>query len=167
MNNIEKMQLTLDLAKKAMDLGECPIAAIVFLDDEIVAESHTKEFSEKRLLVHAELNALTEADQKGYSYEDRRKMQLFTNLEPCIMCMGAAMSFFHRQNLLRAGIPTDGGAQMIRGWTPKDDSFPLYDVPEMEGGILRNESKELFRAFSETCASDGMRLFAKSLSLLE
>jgi hypothetical protein len=105
MNNIEKMQLTLDLAKKAMDLGECPIAAIVFLDDEIVAESHTKEFSEKRLLVHAELNALTEADQKGYSYEDRKKNAALLEFGTLHHVHGRRHVFFHRQNLLRAGIP--------------------------------------------------------------
>lgn len=38
----DKMSLTLKLAEEAMNSGECPIAAIVFLDDEIVAQSYTK-----------------------------------------------------------------------------------------------------------------------------
>lgn len=55
MTATEKMRRTLDLAREAMGAGECPIAAIVFLEDEMIAKSHTKEFSERRLLVHAEL----------------------------------------------------------------------------------------------------------------
>jgi tRNA(adenine34) deaminase len=76
------MRMTLDLAREAMAMGECLIAAIVFLDDEIIAKGYTKEFSERRLLVHAELNALIDADLKRYPFEDRKRMRLFTNLEP-------------------------------------------------------------------------------------
>jgi tRNA(Arg) A34 adenosine deaminase TadA len=45
----EKMRLTLQLAEEAMSNGECPIAAAVFLDDEMIAGSFTKEFRKDAL----------------------------------------------------------------------------------------------------------------------
>jgi 8-oxo-dGTP diphosphatase len=162
----EKMARTLKLAEEAMQNGECPIAAIVYLDDEIVAQGYTKEFSEKRLLVHAELNALIEADLKRYSYLDRTRMQLFTNLEPCLMCMGAAMSSFIGEVWYALESPSDGAAALIRQWTPQDDGFASYKAPAITGGILREESKALFKRFAESCPPGGLKDFAESLAKL-
>lgn len=162
----EKMQLTLELAKKAMALGECPIGAIVFLDDQIIAENYTKEFSERRLLVHAELNALIEADQGRFSFDERKRMQLFTNLEPCMMCMGAAMSFFLGEIYYALESPSDGAVGLAREWNPQSDDFSAYRLPKITGGILRKESQSLFGEYAELCPPGGLREFALSLSRL-
>lgn len=90
MDNNKKMALTLELGKVTLADGEMPISAIVFLEDRIIAKAYTTESKEKRYLVHAELKALIEADKQGYSIIERKKMQLFTTLEPCLMCYGAA-----------------------------------------------------------------------------
>ncbi len=74
---------------------------MIFLDDIVVSENYTREYAERRLLVHAELNALMDADRMQYSIGQRRRMQLFTNLEPCLMCMGAAMSFCVERSFMR------------------------------------------------------------------
>lgn len=162
----EKMQLTLEVAKKAMALGECPIAAIVFLDDEIIAENYTKEFSERRLLVHAELNVLIDADMKRYSFEERKRMQLFTNLEPCMMCMGAAMSFFIGEIYYALESPSDGAALLAQTWNPQSDDFAAYRLPKITGGILRKESQALFGEFADQCPPGGLRDFALSMTKL-
>ena len=162
----QKMQRTLRLAEEAMNSNECPIAAIVFLDDEIIAESYTKEFSERRFLVHAELNALMEADLKRYSFRDRTRMQLFTNLEPCLMCMGAAMSSFVGEIYYALESPIDGAVEITQKWNPQSDDFASYRVPKIFGGLLRQESQELFKRFAEKCEPGGLKIFAESLSKL-
>lgn len=161
-----KMQLTLDLAKEAMTLGECPIAAIVFLDDDIIAQNYTKEFSERRLLVHAELNALLDADLKRYSFEERKGMQLFTNLEPCMMCLGAAMSSFIGEVYYALESPSDGAVEIARTWNPKSDDFAAYRLPKIKGGILRKESQALFAAFADQCPPGGLKDFVLSMTKL-
>jgi tRNA(adenine34) deaminase len=88
----EKMSLAVEHARVALQNSEMPIAAIVFLDNKVVAKAYTTEKMEKRYLVHAELNALIDADKRGYAISERKKMQLFTTLEPCLMCFGAAKS---------------------------------------------------------------------------
>ena len=160
----EKMRLTLDLAVEAMDNGECPIAAIVFLNDEIVAKSYTKEFAEKRLLVHAELNALIEVDKNQYTYQDRTNMQLFTNLEPCMMCMGAAMSCSIGEIYYALESPSDGAVHLVQDWDSGSDYFTTYKVPKITGGILREESKTLFKQFASICENNGLKLFAQELA---
>jgi tRNA(adenine34) deaminase len=162
----DKMSLTLKLAEEAMQSGECPIAAIAFLDDEIVAQSYTKEFSEKRLLVHAELNALLEADLKRYPYADRTRMELFTNLEPCLMCMGAAMSSFVGAIYYALESPSDGAVAITQQWDPQSTDFAAYRVPVIQGGILRRESQALFKRFAEQCPPGGLKAFAEGLAAL-
>jgi tRNA(adenine34) deaminase len=166
MDMSEKMRRTLELAREAMAAGECPIAAIIFLDDSIIAESYTKEFSERRLLVHAEMNALLDADLKRYSFEDRKRMQLFTNLEPCMMCLGAAMSSFVGEVFYALESPSDGAVQMAQEWDPQSEDYAAYRLPKITGGILREESQALFSEFAEKCPPGGLRDFALSLTRL-
>ena len=160
----DKMKLTLKLADEAMAKGECPIAAAVFLDDEMIAGSYTKEFSERRFLVHAELNALIEADMKRYSYPERMRIQLFTNLEPCMMCMGAAMSSFIGEVYYALESPSDGAVKLAQEWNPQSQDFASYRVPRVQGGILREESKTLFKRFADKCQPGGMKDFAQGLA---
>jgi tRNA(adenine34) deaminase len=164
MNTSEKMRLTLQLAEEAMNGGECPIAAIVFLDDEIISSGFTKEFSEKRLLVHAELNALIDADMKRYPYPERTRMQLFTNLEPCMMCMGAAMSSYVGEIYYALESPADGAVELAQRWDPQSEDLATYKVPAVYGGILREESKALFKRFADKCEPGGMKTFAQGLA---
>ena len=166
MDIYQKMRLTLDLAETAMEYGECPIAAMIFLDDIVVAENYTREYSERRLLVHAELGALTDADRMRYSIEQRQRMRLFTNLEPCMMCIGAAMSFCIGEIYYALESPTDGAAGIARGWDPHSDDFSIYRTPVIAGGILREESRALFAVFAQKCPPGGMRDFALSLARL-
>jgi tRNA(adenine34) deaminase len=165
MNTTEKMRLTLELAEEAMGNGECPIAAIVFLDNEIIAKSYTSENADKRLLVHAELKALIEVDMKRYSYDERKRMQLFTNLEPCMMCLGTAMSLFIGEIYYALESPSDGAVNIAKMWNPQSDDFSAYRLPKIYGGILRKNSQELFLRYIEVCEPGAIRDFAKSLTL--
>lgn len=104
MNTHDKMQCAIDLAQKALDQGELPIGAVIFLGDEIIAAHCTSEKKDKRFLVHAEIKALMEADAKGYSFQQRKQMQLFVTLEPCMMCRRSDV-IFYRRDLLRVRVP--------------------------------------------------------------
>ena len=166
METIDKMRRVLMLAEKAMAAGECPIAAAVYLDDEVVAENYTRELSERRLLVHAELNALIDADLKHFTFDERRRMQLFTNLEPCMMCLGAAMSFFIGEIWYALESPSDGAVAAARAWSPESQDFAAYRLPRITGGLLREESRALFARYAGLCPPGGLRDFALSLARL-
>jgi tRNA(adenine34) deaminase len=168
MNIIEKMELTIKLAEEAMENGELPISAIIFLDDEIISKAYATEKTDKRFLVHAESKALLEADKKCFSVKDRKRMQLFTTLEPCMMCLGASLSFFIGEIYYALEAPMDGAVKFAQNLLQEEcKEIPSYKLPKIEGGILREEAKELFKKYiRENKEGTFMFSFAKSLAEL-
>jgi tRNA(adenine34) deaminase len=57
------MRKALDMARQGLEQGELPIGAVVVLNQEVIAAAHTREKTEGRLLVHADLLALEAADK--------------------------------------------------------------------------------------------------------
>ena len=88
------MRIALDEARKSLANCEFPVGAVIFKGDDIICRAHSSGESRLEFLPHAEMTALWEADKRHYLTQDRKQMQLFTTLEPCMMCLGAAMSFF-------------------------------------------------------------------------
>ena len=75
-------------AKKAFDLGEVPVGAIIVSKNQIIAKAHN--FTEKLndVTAHAEIQAITSAaDFLGGKY--LKGCTLYVTLEPCVMCAGA------------------------------------------------------------------------------
>jgi tRNA(Arg) A34 adenosine deaminase TadA len=129
MNIEDKMSLTIDLADKVLKKGEMPISAYVFLDDEVVSKAYTSEIADKKLLIHAELKALLAADDQKFSIAERKKMQLFTTLEPCMMCYGTAMSSFIGEIYFSLKAPEDGITALI-SFNNFSGSFIKRQIPK-------------------------------------
>lgn len=160
------MQQILTLAAEALELGEFPIAAILVLDGEIIARATASEKRERRFLGHAELVALEKGDRLGLSLDDRRAAKLFTNLEPCLMCLGAAMSFFLGEIYYGLESPGDGAVNLVRGWVRKEGDIPGYRLPKITGGLLRQESSQLFEEYVSRHPPGPVREWAKTLAEL-
>jgi tRNA(adenine34) deaminase len=160
------MRQALALAEEALDQGEFPIAAIFVLDDEILARATASEQREKRFLGHAELVALEEADKQQLSFAERGRAQLYTTLEPCLMCMGAAMSFFLGEIVYALESPGDGAMELVRGWVRKEEDIPGYQIPKITGGLLREESLRLFEVYVARREPGPMRDWAETLTRL-
>src|SRR5689334_2753191 len=110
------MREALRMASLGLERGELPIGAVVVLDGRVIAAAHTTEAAERRLLVHAELLALEAADRLQPFPGRRRDAQLFVTLEPCLMCLGAAMSFFLGAIHYALESPGDGAVALVREW---------------------------------------------------
>lgn len=165
MNIEEKMKKTIELAEEALNNGEIPIAAIVYFGDEIISKGFTSEKMDKRYLVHAELKALIEADLKKFSMKERRKMQLFTTLEPCMMCLGSAMSFCIGEIYYALEAPLDGAVNLAnQKWNEDSEEYLSYKLPTIYGGILRTESKQLFSKYINR--NENAPMFVKNLASL-
>ena len=143
----EKMKLVIDLAERALEKNELPIACIIFHNDTIVAQSHTSESEDDRLLVHAELKALMELDQKKIKAKEKRQMELFTNLEPCMMCLGASIASFVGKVYYSLDAPSDGAAKWaVKSWNDYHVTSS-FCLPEIKSGILKSESIALFKRY--------------------
>lgn len=84
------MRRCLELAAAAAAKGEVPVAAMVVVGADVLAESANRCEEQKDATAHAELLALREAiARRG---EGRLVgATLYCTLEPCFMCAGAAL----------------------------------------------------------------------------
>jgi len=161
------MQETLALAENGIAFGEIPIAAIVVLDGEIISKAVTAEAREQRLLVHAEFLALEQADKLKLSFEERLKSTLYTNLEPCLMCVGAAMSFYLGEIYYGLESPGDGAIDLVKSWVRKEADLSNYQLRTITGGILREESIKLFAKYIAKAPPGPIRDWAETLTKLQ
>ena len=143
----EKMKLVIDLAEKALEKNELPIACIIFHNDTIIAQTYTSESADKKLLVHAEIKALLELDQKKLDIKEKAQMELYTNLEPCMMCLGAAISSFVGKVYYSLDAPSDGAAKWAEESWHEHHTKSSFCLPDITSGILEAESKELFQRY--------------------
>jgi tRNA(adenine34) deaminase len=104
-----------DQAERGLRAGELPIGAAVVVDGRVLAASGTQERAQERLLVHAELLALDEADHRP-SW-DRRASVLVTTLEPCLLCLAAAGTAMVGRVAYAQRSPTDGSADVAAWWS--------------------------------------------------
>ncbi|MGA4722484.1 tRNA adenosine(34) deaminase TadA [Fictibacillus nanhaiensis] len=82
------MELALEEAQKAADIGEVPIGAILVIEDKIIARAHNLREAERRAIAHAELLAIDQACREKEAWR-LEGATLYVTLEPCAMCSGA------------------------------------------------------------------------------
>lgn len=82
------MKMAIEEAKKAGDIGEVPIGAVIVKNDEIIARAHNLRESKKDPTAHAEYLAIQKASKLLNSWR-LEECQLYVTLEPCVMCAGA------------------------------------------------------------------------------
>ncbi|MFX0093273.1 MAG: nucleoside deaminase [Candidatus Hodarchaeota archaeon] len=166
MNNadiLKFMNRTIIIATKALNKGELPVGAIIVHKNQIVAESHTRDQELQRRLVHAEFLVLEKIDKSQPSSVERKEMTLFTNLEPCIMCLGMAMAFGIGKIQYALESPIDGATKLLNYYFEKEEYSLGYSIPEIRGGILREQSKNLFRQYLDLHPTEGIIKWTKML----
>lgn len=141
------MRAALAEAKQGMAEGEAPIGCVLALgagpDLHIVARGHNRVNAMGRKNAHAEIVAFENAgSQNGQPPAlplDAEDVILVSTLEPCVMCLGAAMESGVARVLFGLEAPADNGTQRV-----KPPESPESTAPEITGGILPGESRALF-----------------------
>jgi len=146
------MGVALALAEEGLAADEQPIGAVVALDGEVVSLARWQR-RPGRLLDHAEVVALRAAEDDSRLRGRRGETTLYTTLEPCVMCMGSAMSFLAGRVVYALEAPVDGASEIAALWRPDlgdpPDEYRVYAVPEVVGGVCREASLALAVAFAE------------------
>jgi tRNA(Arg) A34 adenosine deaminase TadA len=123
-------QRALSLAWEAYGKGTIPVgAALADGTGEIVAEGRNRIYEENApprqvagsLLAHAEVNALVGLDPRR-RYEDH---VLTTSLEPCLLCIGAAVMATVGRVRYAGADPYGGGDGGLLGTNPHVERLPL------------------------------------------
>jgi tRNA(adenine34) deaminase len=146
------MHEALALARRGLEEGEMPVGAVVVLDGEIVSSGYWR-FRRDALLDHAEMLALREAEKNEQIVGRRADVTLYTTLEPCLLCMGAAMSFKLGRLVFALEAAYDGASNVTKVWSPvlgfPPDGFRVFSNPDVLGGVCRDEALTLMRAYVE------------------
>ena len=135
-------------AEKSLDVDEFPVGAVVVLGDDVLVRAHWTGVAQRRLLDHAEILALMEAERSGKisRRREREAAILYTTLEPCALCMAAAMSFLLGRIVFALEAPVDGGTNLPDVWQPPNGhprgGMP-YTIPNVVGGVRREASAAL------------------------
>ena len=75
-------------ARRARDVGEVPIGAVVVMDGEIVGRGFNHPISAVDPTAHAEIAAMRDAATRVGNYR-LTDSTLCVTIEPCLMCVGA------------------------------------------------------------------------------
>ncbi|MEX0298243.1 MAG: nucleoside deaminase [Kordiimonas sp.] len=141
------MHTALDEAKRAAEMGEVPIGAVVVgPDGQVLSQAGNRVVGPKDPTGHAELIAIREAAAK-FGSERLEGCSLYVTLEPCAMCAQAIA--FARISRLYYGAEDEKGGGVTVG--ARIFSQPTtHHKPEVYGGILDKEAAKLLRDFFKT-----------------
>jgi tRNA(adenine34) deaminase len=153
LSSSELMVAALEQAALGLEAGELPIGSVVFAERDVLARSYWR--ASDGLLAHPELVALQEANRRGVT--------LVTTLEPCLLCMAAAMFQFAERVVYALESPTDGGTRIGEVWNPAAGSVAPYRLPAFEPGVRRDESAQLVRTFLRRFPESPLAPWARTL----
>ena len=140
--DVEFMKMALEEARKAADAGEPPIGAVLACGDAVLVAAHNHREREFDITSHAEIEVLRAAGKlkKDWRMND---CTLYVTLEPCPMCAGAILAARVGRVVYAAKDPVAGAMGSVLN-LPR---FPLGAHPQVEGGVLLEEARELLQAF--------------------
>lgn len=142
MDKYDYMKAALEMAREAYDDGEVPVGAVIVRNGEIVAKGRNRREKSKNAILHAEIDAISNACDtlKGWRLWN---CEIYVTLEPCPMCAGA---------IINAHIPLVyfGAADFKNGSCGTVTNLfelPYSFKPKYEGGILEEECAGLLTSF--------------------
>ncbi len=140
------MRLALDLAARAEALGEVPVGAVVVAAGEIAGRGFNHPIASCDPTAHAEIASMRDASRKLSNYR-LTGATLYCTVEPCIMCLGAALHARIGRLVYGAPDPKVGAVaelDRLRG------TGALFNHRlDCLGGVLAPASSELIRGFFE------------------
>ena len=138
------MQEALKEAEKAGKLGEVPVGAVVVEGGQIIGRGSNRTVSKNDPTAHAEIVALRNACREAKNYR-LSGCDLYVTLEPCAMCLGAAVQARVRRLVFGAYDAKSGAVKSVMRF-PFDK---LNHRIEIKGGVLDAECGKILKSFFE------------------
>ena len=151
LNNTEKimrhehfMQLAIEQAQKAEEIGEVPVGAVITdAEDVILATAHNQTILKSDPTAHAEVQALRKASARLQNYR-LLSTTLYVTIEPCVMCMGAIVHARVQRVVFGACDPKWGAAGSLYNFS---EDGRLNHHPEVIGGVCEQRCRAMMQAF--------------------
>ncbi len=137
------MRLALREATLAADHDDVPIGAVIVREGELIGSGHNEREIREDPTAHAEMIALREAARALGSWRVLDSV-MYVTLEPCAMCAGAIVLARVPRIVFGAFDPKAGAAGSVLNVL---DVPQLNHRPQVESGLLAEESADLLRTF--------------------
>lgn len=137
------MNIAIEQAKKAAELGEVPVGAVIVKDGEVIARGHNTKELHNCATYHAEVNAIIMAS-KALGAWRLTGCTMYVTLEPCTMCAGAIQQARLDRVVYGTDDPKNGAYGSVLNLS-KTEGFNHY--PEVDSGICREECSRLLSNF--------------------
>lgn len=137
------MKQALKEARKAYDLEEVPIGAVIVKDDKIIARAHNLKETKRDTTNHAELLAIQKASKKIGAWR-LSECEIYTTLEPCPMCAGAIVNARIKKVYIGTKDPKAGAAGSVLNLF---EDYKLNHKVEVEYDILNSECSNILKDF--------------------
>lgn len=144
--DIDFMHRALELAQRAALDAEVPVGALLVQGEEVIGEGWNRPITTQDPTAHAEVVALRAAAQRLRNYRLERTT-LYVTLEPCAMCMGAALNARVSRVVFGAWDPKAGACGSVID-LPREPK--LTHRVDVFGGVCSDESTALLRDFFES-----------------
>jgi tRNA(adenine34) deaminase len=137
------MREALRLAKKAYQVDEVPVGAVVVRAGKIIGRAYNQIELLKDATAHAEMLALTQAEA---AVGDWRLIDcdLYVTKEPCVMCAGALVHVRVRRVIFGCADPQSGAAGGIMNLLQHP---ALNHHCAISSGVLQNECAAILQDF--------------------
>lgn len=136
------MRQALAEAQKSLKKEEVPVGAVLVFEKNIVSRGHNEPIAKNDPTAHAEIVAMRKASKKWKNYR-LSDCDLYVTLEPCAMCLGAAVHARIRKLVFGATDPKSGAVESVM-------KFPLERMNhrvEIVSGVLAEECSRILRGF--------------------
>lgn len=141
--DIQMMDRAIELARRAVELDEVPVGAVVYRGTEVIAEGYNLREKSNDPVAHAELLAISRAGRALDSWR-LTDCTLAVTLEPCPMCAGAIVNS-RIGRVIYGATDSKAGACESLYHIPSDRR--LNHRPIVIGGVKAEECAELLRDF--------------------
>jgi tRNA(adenine34) deaminase len=137
------MQRALILAQRAFADGEVPVGALLLIDGEVIGEGWNQPIGSHDPTAHAEIIALRGGGRRQRNYR-LESATLYATLEPCAMCMGAALNARISRLVFGAWDAKAGACGSVIDLSRGPKVSHRIDV---FGGVCSEESAAMLRKF--------------------
>ncbi len=138
------MEQAIAEAKKGYEEGEVPVGAVIAgQDGDIIAGAHNRPIGFNDPTAHAEILAIRKAGEVLNNYR-LNNTTLVVTIEPCIMCIGAAIHSRISRIVFGAFDPKGGAAGSL--YNPAKDGRLNHQI-EIISGIREKECGDLMKDF--------------------
>ena len=133
----------LNEAKKAAEMGEVPIGAVIVRDGEIIAQGHNMTETLKDPTAHAEMIAIRQASAKLGGWR-LTGCSMYVTAEPCSMCAGAIVWSRIEKLIIGTMDPKAGACGSVFN-IPQDER--LNHFVEIETGMMKEQCSLIMKDF--------------------